>query len=493
MALRPRILRIAGQALAGAALLCGPCPLGAYQANTPIIDAAPEPLTEPFAAPLTAVQAAPAPTARPLLSAAPAVDLYYQSRGNPLLWFGDPVNLEAARLLPSILRRAEIEGLANAAELARAVELAIARAQAPEPPAPEPKKGKSPPPTPNPDLAEDRVLSAAWVQYVRALHGPQPDMSFADRALAPKAPLPDRILHEAHKAGSLADHVRSVSTVNAVYARLRDMAWNKVQPDPQLQLVGAAAAIEEPVLTNLRRARLLPAKGRFLVVNLATAKLWMYQDGRATDSMKVVIGKADTPTPMLAGTIHYATFNPYWNIPTDVTRRVVAPLVIKRGVSYLKSARYEVASGWTDEATVVDPTTIDWKAVADGTTLIRVRQLPGANNMMGKIKFGFANDHGIYLHDTPAKNLFAKAKRAFSLGCVRVEDAQRLARWLFGAEPPAPTEVPEQHVRLGSPVPIYLTHLTLPEEAPADSAQLPSATAPTVDPLAAPALTAEAR
>ena len=135
------------------------------------------------------------------------------------------------------------------------------------------------------------------------------------------------------------------------------MAWGKVRPDPQLQLV-SASVVEQPVLTNLRRARLLPAKGRFLVVNLATATLWMYEDGRATDSMKVVIGKADTPTPMLAGTIHYATFNPYWNIPTDVTRRVVAPLVIKRGVSYLKAARYEVASGWTDEATVVDPTTM---------------------------------------------------------------------------------------------------------------------------------------
>jgi murein L,D-transpeptidase YcbB/YkuD len=262
------------------------------------------------------------------------------------------------------------------------------------------------------------------------------------------------------------------------------MAWNKVRPDPQLQMV-SASFVEEPVLTNLRRARLLPATGRYLVVNLATAQLWMYEDGRATDSMKVVIGKADTPTPMLAGTIHYATFNPYWNIPTDVTRRVVAPLVIKRGVSYLKAARYEVASGWTDDATVVDPATVDWKSVADGTTRIRVRQLPGAANMMGKIKFGFANDLGIYLHDTPAKNLFAKAKRSYSLGCVRVEDAQRLARWLFRSEPPVPTDAPEQHVKLGAPVPIYLTHLTLPEEVPTDSTELTSASI--TDPLAGPA------
>ena len=120
--------------------------------------------------------------------------------------------------------------------------------------------------------------------------------------------------------------------------------------------------------------------------------------------------------------------------------------------------------------------------MADGTVRVRIRQLPGARNMMGAIKFGVANDHGIYLHDTPAKHLFAKARRAFSLGCVRVEDAQRLARWLFGGEPPAPTDVPEQHVRLGSPVPICLTHLTLPDEAPADPARLSSAAS--IDPLA---------
>jgi len=476
-----------GMVLGAVAVPYGAVPAMAFQASVALADGAPEPLTELTPVPLVAVPPAPPPppptAAGTLLSAGPIVEIYYQARGNAPLWFRDAASREAAKMLPAILRRGQIEGLANAAELAGTVEAAIARAQNPPPPAPAPKKGSKPAPPANPFVAEDKILSAAWVQYVRTLHGPLSEMSFGDPALAPKAPLPDRILHLAQKAPSLAQHVQSVSTVNPVYARLRDLAWSKARPDPLLQLASAAAA-DEPVLTNLRRARVLPASGRFLVVNLATAKLWMYQDGRATDSMKVVIGKADTPTPMLAGTIHYATFNPYWNIPTDVTRRVVAPLVIKRGVSYLKSARYEVASGWTDEATTIDPATVDWKAVADGTTRVRVRQLPGAANMMGAIKFGFANDHGIYLHDTPAKALFAKAKRAYSLGCVRVEDAARLARWLFGHEPSAAADVPEQHVKIGSPVPIYLTHLTLPDEVPADGAQLTSASASVTDPLA---------
>lgn len=461
----------------------GAAPAMAFQDSTPIADAAPEPVAQLTPVPLVAVPPPPPSASGPLLSAAATVDLYYQSRGNAPLWFRDAASREAAKLIPAILRRGQIEGLANAGELARTVEAAIARAETPPPPAPAPRKGAKPTPAANPFVAEDKILSAAWVQYVGALHRPLPEMTFGDPALAPRAPLPDRILHLAQTAPSLVQHVQSVSMVNPVYARLRDLAWSKVRPEPQLQLA-SASALDEPVTTNLRRARVFPATGRFLVVNLATARLWMYQDGRVTDSMKVVIGKADTPTPMLAGTIHFATFNPYWNIPTDVTRRVVAPLVIKRGVAYLKSSRYEVASDWTDQATVLDPATIDWKAVADGTVRVRVRQLPGPANMMGKIKFGFANDQGIYLHDTPAKNLFAKAKRAFSLGCVRVEDAQRLARWLFGQEPPLPADAPEQHVRIGSPVPIYLTHLTLPEEVWADGTQLTSASAAVTDPLA---------
>jgi murein L,D-transpeptidase YcbB/YkuD len=175
--------------------------------------------------------------------------------------------------------------------------------------------------------------------------------------------------------------------------------------------------------------------------------------------MKVIVGKPGTPTPMLSGTIHYATFNPYWNIPTDVARRAVAPAVLKRGTAYLRAARYEVISGWND-ASLVSPDTVDWKAVAAGTADVHIRQLPGPANMMGALKFGFANDLGIYLHDTPHKDLFAKGQRTFSLGCVRVEDAKRLGRWLLNSEAVPPSDAPEQSVQLPRPVPVYITYMT---------------------------------
>jgi murein L,D-transpeptidase YcbB/YkuD len=181
--------------------------------------------------------------------------------------------------------------------------------------------------------------------------------------------------------------------------------------------------------------------------------------------MKVVVGKRSSPTPLIAGTINYVTFNPYWNIPTDVTARGVAPIVLTRGTKYLKLAEYEVASDFTDSATVVPPDDIDWGSVAAGEKKIRVRQLPGPRNMMGAMKFGFINDQGIYLHDTPRKNLFAKEPRTFSLGCVRVEDARRLARWLLNREPAPPNDQPEQHVRLDAGVPIFITYLTMQAHA----------------------------
>ena len=219
---------------------------------------------------------------------------------------------------------------------------------------------------------------------------------------------------------------------------------------------------EAQIRLNMERARILPVDPgrRYILVDAAGARLWLYENGRVRDTMKVIVGKPAQPTPMLAGLMHYAIVNPYWNIPPDLTRDKVAPEVLRKGVRYLKAMRYEVLSDWTDAARVVDPKTIDWASVAAGGQEVRVRQLPGKNNSMGKVKFVLPNDMGIYLHDTPDKALFEAADRHLSAGCVRVEDAQRLARWLYGKPLAAPSSAPEQRVELPEPVPVYITYLT---------------------------------
>jgi murein L,D-transpeptidase YcbB/YkuD len=186
----------------------------------------------------------------------------------------------------------------------------------------------------------------------------------------------------------------------------------------------------------------------------------MYEDGQAVDSMKVVVGKPELQTPQMAGFIRYAILNPYWNVPADLVRTNIATNVLDKGIGYLRSGGYEVFSNWRGGAKI-DPATIDWHAVRDGERQVFVRQLPGGSNFMGKVKFEFPNAQGIYLHDTPDRHLLNEDARQFSSGCVRLEDAGRLHRWLTGAPLPARQRgAPEQQVPLPEMVPIYITYLT---------------------------------
>lgn len=385
------------------------------------------------APPAPAQSLAPAPVSVPSLGPSAAalaarisVDAYYSAHANQLIWLRDATTRSAAVKLPAILRRAPLDGLTDGPSLATSVEAALVAGQ----------------------LADDKTISAAWLRYVQALNKPVPGMSYGDPALNPKTPQAPAVLGEAAAAPSLSAYVDQVAAVNPLYSALREQAQNQgVTEDPRVR-------------ATLNRLSIVPAKGRAILVDAASAQLWMLEDGRAVDSMKVIVGKKDAQTPLLAGTIHFVTFNPYWHIPQDVARRKVAPIVLKRGVSYLKAARYETVAAFNyEQQDPLDPSTIDWKAVAAGDIDVHIRQLTGANNMMGKMKFGFVNDQGIFLHDTPHKQLFAKAKRTLSLGCVRLEHPERLAEWLLGREA-TPPDGPEQLVQVDKGVPIYVTYLT---------------------------------
>jgi murein L,D-transpeptidase YcbB/YkuD len=107
---------------------------------------------------------------------------------------------------------------------------------------------------------------------------------------------------------------------------------------------------------------------------------------------------------------------------------------------------------------VLSPDSIDWKAAAEGHVQVYIRQRPGPANSLGQVKFDLPDGDGIYLHDTPKKELFAQDARNLSHGCVRLEDAQKLARWLLGKDPPA-ASAPEEHILLPRPVPITISYL----------------------------------
>ena len=222
---------------------------------------------------------------------------------------------------------------------------------------------------------------------------------------------------------------------------------------------------ERLIILNMERARRLPPSndgGRYILVDAGAARLYMYENGKVVDSMNVIVGNAETQTPMMAAELSYVQLNPYWNVPPDLAANLVAKRVLEHGLIYLIERDYEVLSDWTEDATLLDPATVDWQAVADGSVTVRLRRGPGPWNSMGDMKFMIPNAFGIYLHDVPdpEKHMFAEDKRWISNGCIRLEDADRLLKWAFG-EPPVPSGEAEERVDVPDPVPVYITYFTV--------------------------------
>lgn len=225
-------------------------------------------------------------------------------------------------------------------------------------------------------------------------------------------------------------------------------------------LNAGAAHYERLILANIERARAIPARrGRSILVDTASARLWMIEDGRIAGFMRVIVGKRAMPTPAMAGMIRYAVLNPYWIVPPDLIRER-ARKVVRRGPGVLAAERLQVLSDWSPRARTLAPRQVEWRAVAAGRRYVALRQRPGPQNMMGRIKFMMPNDLGVYLHDTPLRHLFAQGDRGASSGCVRLEDAARLERWLFDGRVPRPSGAAEQRVDLPEAVPVYIAYFT---------------------------------
>ena len=304
------------------------------------------------------------------------------------------------------------------------------------------------------DVAKaNAMLNAALVSYVTALRqAPSSDWIVNDREAIPAPPSADELLNQAQRSPSLEMWLKAMPFMHHSYAELRRAL-------ARAEAVGDGETADL-LRINLQRLRLLPSGGRYVLVNTAAQRLYMYEDGEVVDEMRVVVGKVHQPTPMMAATIKFTALNPYWQVPSDLAAERVAPNVLKEGLGYLERNGYVLLSDWGERAQPVDPSTVDWEAVAAGRVLVRLRQDPGPGNAMGRMKFMFPNPQGIYLHDTPNKELLNEEARLFSGGCVRLEDAQRLAKWLYGRPLEWRGAMTEEPVELAKPVPVYLIYQT---------------------------------
>ncbi len=198
----------------------------------------------------------------------------------------------------------------------------------------------------------------------------------------------------------------------------------------QLQ-VPLAHRVDQIVEAMARIRREPPVdSGQFIIVNVPAFRLLAYDgpaaDGRPALAMKVIVGRAgETETPSLVEELRYLDFWPYWNVPRSILTKEIIP-ALRRDSTYLQRQQMELVRG-ADEA-LGDTVTA---AVIDGLEAdrLRVRQRRGPGNALGRVKFVIPNDSNIYLHDTPDVSLFARARRDFSHGCIRVEHARDLAVW----------------------------------------------------------------
>jgi murein L,D-transpeptidase YcbB/YkuD len=377
------------------------------------------------------------------LSAAPAaatgmsIGDFYSARKGAALWFS-PASADAPQALVDLLKSARTDGLDPDRYGVAALEKAVGEASSGDRKA----VGRA-----------DAMLSQAFTLYVSDLRQ-QPDLGiiYVDPQLRPGLSTSRAVLEQAARAPSLASYIRTMGWMNPLYGQLRQaLADHRYANDHERDLIAL----------NLERARALPAgKGRFVMVNVAEQRLYMWEDGRPVDSMVVVVGKPKNPTPLMAAYIRFASLNPYWYVPPDLATERIAPKVLKQGLKYVDELGYEVMSDWDKDASIINPKTVDWKGVAAGKVEVLIRQKPGPHNSMGRIKFMFPNDQGVYLHDNPERELFSEASRLYSGGCVRLEDAWRLSRWLFGRELTWEGAGTEEPVMLTPAVPVYITYLT---------------------------------
>lgn len=242
-----------------------------------------------------------------------------------------------------------------------------------------------------------------------------------------------------------------------------------VGPRTLLALNGRSPAEDiASIIANMERWRWMPRElGLFhVLVNVPEFRVRVIDEGNVVHATRVIVGKPSNPTPTFSHNIDHLVVNPYWNVPVSILSKEMMPAIRANPHGYFARHGYEVLANVGGRMRQVHPARINWHAVNPRS--VRVRQTPGSHNALGRIKFMFPNQHSVYLHDTPSKSLFKRDRRAFSHGCVRVQNpldfadailpnaapewnASRLER-LYGGR--------ERRVNLEQSVPVHLSYFT---------------------------------
>jgi murein L,D-transpeptidase YcbB/YkuD len=223
------------------------------------------------------------------------------------------------------------------------------------------------------------------------------------------------------------------------------------------------------LLVNLERRRWIPRSlgRRYVVVNIPDFRLTVVDDGAPALEMRVIAGKQARRTPFFSGPITSIVFNPSWSVPEKILIEDKLPLILEDR-DYLRKNHLRVYRVRKNVWKEVSPADVDWAALDPEHFPYRLRQDPGPLNALGRVKFQIRNSYDIYLHDTPSRDLFSRAERTFSSGCIRVEKPLELAAYLLQptkAWPPARIEAEiatgkSATILVPEPLPVYLLYWT---------------------------------
>jgi len=224
------------------------------------------------------------------------------------------------------------------------------------------------------------------------------------------------------------------------------------------------------LLLNLDRIKWLKKRNakRHVIINIPDFMLYFEEDGKLRQSIRTVVGKPQNPTPIFSNMVKTIVLNPYWNLPTSIIQKEMIPKLLKNP-RILSKKGIEVSSGWGKDAKKIDPTTIDWAQYRYSNGVpFRFAQVPGPRNALGKLKFLFPNKYAVYMHDTPAKKLFSRTRRAFSHGCIRLQKPRELLKTFasfnanidFAKSQKILKGKNKTYIALKTPVPVDVIYLT---------------------------------
>ena len=196
-------------------------------------------------------------------------------------------------------------------------------------------------------------------------------------------------------------------------------------------LNGADRDAEGEILANMEMWRWMPRKlGRdYVFVNIPEFTARVVRDGRPVHQTRVVVGTPTNQTPVFSDEMEYLVVNPYWHVPESIRMKEMLPEIQADPAGFFQRHGYEAV--WNGQ--VIDPRSVIWDENA--VKFVAIRQPPSEANALGRIKFMFPNQHAVYLHDTPSRKLFLRDYRAYSHGCVRVDDPMEFARAILAHEP----------------------------------------------------------